>query len=57
MKLELTPHVKKMVLAFIAVLVLTGGIELWMGRSLFGPDARRQTVTGPAVTSQPSVKL
>src|SRR6185369_10519612 len=27
-------------LAFIAVLALTGGIELWMGRSPLGPDAR-----------------
>jgi hypothetical protein len=25
---------------FIAVFVLTGGIELWMGRSLLGPDGR-----------------
>ena len=26
--------------AFIAVIILTGGVELWMGRSLFGPDGR-----------------
>ena len=26
--------------AFIAVLVLTAGIELWMGRSLLGPDGK-----------------
>src|SRR5512136_509153 len=25
---------------FIAVLALTGGIELWMGRSLLGPDGK-----------------
>lgn len=28
------------VVAFLAVIVLTGGIELGMGRSLFGPDGR-----------------
>ena len=26
--------------AFIAVLALTGGVELWLGRSLLGPDGR-----------------
>jgi hypothetical protein len=26
--------------AFIAVLVLTAGVELWMGRSLLGPDGK-----------------
>jgi hypothetical protein len=40
MKLELTPDAKKMVLACIAVLALTGGIELWIGRSPLGPDGR-----------------
>ena len=25
---------------FLAVLAMTGGIELWMGRSLFGPDGK-----------------
>jgi hypothetical protein len=25
---------------FLAVLAITGGIELWMGRSLFGPDGK-----------------
>jgi len=31
---------KWMVLAFVAVIVLTGGLELGMGRSLLGPDGR-----------------
>jgi len=25
---------------FVAVLVLTAGVELWMGRSLLGPDGK-----------------
>lgn len=25
---------------FLAVLAITGGVELWMGRSLFGPDGK-----------------
>ncbi len=31
---------KRTIFIFIAALALTGGIELWMGRSPFGPDGR-----------------
>jgi len=31
---------KWIALAFVAIVVLTGGTELWMGRSMLGPDAR-----------------
>ncbi len=31
---------KWIISAFIAVLVLTAGVELWMGRSLLGPDGK-----------------
>jgi hypothetical protein len=40
MKAELIQPALIVTLIFIAVFVLTGGIELWMGRSLFGPDGR-----------------
>ena len=40
MKFESATHTRNMLLAFLAVLALTGGIELWMGRSLLGPDGR-----------------
>ena len=35
----LHPH-WQLIAAFAAVLLVTGGIELWMGRSLFGPDGK-----------------
>jgi hypothetical protein len=31
---------KWIVVAFVAVIMVTGGIELWMGRSLLGPSGR-----------------
>ena len=30
----------QIIAAFLAVLLVTGGIELWLGRSLFGPDGK-----------------
>jgi hypothetical protein len=34
---RLTPH-KWLITAFLGIIALTGGIELWMGRSPLGPD-------------------
>ncbi|MEI9959970.1 MAG: DUF2585 family protein [Limisphaerales bacterium] len=33
-------HYGKIIVAILAAIILTGGIELWMGRSLFGPDGK-----------------
>src|SRR5258706_5943114 len=40
MKSEPARQTRNVILIFIAVVALTGGIELWMGRSLSGPDGR-----------------
>jgi len=45
------------IVAFIAVLVFTGGIELWMGRSLFGPDGRFGWWAGSIWSSENSQRL
>ena len=46
-----------MLFAFIAVLAVTGGIELAMGRSLFGPDGRFGFWEGNIWSSENSQRL
>ncbi|MGA2854747.1 MAG: DUF2585 family protein [Verrucomicrobiota bacterium] len=43
--------------AFIAALVLTAGIELWMGRSLLGPDGKFGLWEGNIWSSENSQRL
>jgi hypothetical protein len=43
--------------AFLSVLVLTGGIELWMGRSPLGPDGRFGLWDGNIWSSECSQRL
>jgi hypothetical protein len=43
--------------AFIAVLVLTAGVELWMGRSLLGPDGKFGLWDGNIWSSENSQRL
>lgn len=57
MKLAMTTHTRNVLLAFIAVLALTGGIELWMGRSPFGPDGRFGWWDGNIWSSENSQRL
>jgi len=45
------------VAAFLATLILTGGIELWMGRSLLGPDGRFGFWEGSIWSSECSQRL
>ena len=42
---------------FIAVLVLTAGVELWMGRSLLGPDGKFGLWDGNIWSSENSQRL
>ena len=57
MKFELTPPVKRVLLACLAVLALTGGIELWMGRSLLGPDGKFGWWAGSIWSSENSQRV
>lgn len=43
--------------AFIAVLILTAGVELWMGRSLLGPDGKFGFWEGNIWSSENSQRL
>jgi hypothetical protein len=43
--------------AFLAVIFLTGGIELWMGRSLLGPDGKFGLWDGNIWSSECSQRL
>ena len=43
--------------AFIAVIVLTAGVELWMGRSLLGPDGKFGWWEGNIWSSENSQRL
>lgn len=56
MKLKLTPTAK-MAVMLIAVLALTAGIELWMGRSPLGPDGRFGFWEGNIWSSENSQRL
>lgn len=57
MKFELPAAARQMLFAFIAVLAVTGGIELAMGRSLFGPDGRFGFWEGNIWSSENSQRL
>jgi hypothetical protein len=48
---------KWIISAFIAVLVLTAGVELWMGRSLLGPDGKFGLWDGNIWSSENSQRL
>jgi hypothetical protein len=48
---------KWIISAFIAVLVLTAGVELWMGRSLLGPDGKFGLWEGNIWSSENSQRL
>ena len=50
-------HNKWIIGVFIAVLVLTAGIELWMGRSLLGPDGKFGLWEGNIWSSENSQRL
>jgi hypothetical protein len=43
--------------AFLSVFVLTGGVELWMGRSLLGPDGKFGLWNGNIWSSECSQRL
>src|SRR5476651_943311 len=45
------------IIIFIAALLLTGSIELWMGRSLLGPDGRFGWWDGSIWSSENSQRL
>src|SRR5450631_3872489 len=57
MKFELTARTRNVLLVFLAVLALTGGIELWMGRSLLGPDGKFGFWEGNIWSSENSQRL
>jgi len=48
---------KWIISAFIAVLALTAGVELWMGRSLLGPDGKFGLWDGNIWSSENSQRL
>ena len=48
---------KWIITAFIAVLVLTAGVELWMGRSTLGPDGKFGLWEGNIWSSENSQRL
>jgi len=48
---------KWIALAFVAIVVLTGGTELWMGRSMLGPDAQFGLWEGDIWSSECSQRL
>ena len=50
-------HYRWSISAFLSVLVLTGGIELWMGRSPLGPDGRFGFWEGNIWSSECSQRL
>ena len=57
MKNESTPRSKQVLFVFIAVLALTGGVEIGMGRSLLGPDGRLGFWDGNIWSSENSQRL
>jgi hypothetical protein len=50
-------HHKWIIGAFITILVLTAGVELWMGRSLLGPDGKFGLWDGNIWSSENSQRL
>jgi hypothetical protein len=57
MKFEPATRTRNVLLAFLAVFALTGGIELWMGRSLLGPDGKFGWWEGNIWSSENSQRL
>ncbi|HEX5400161.1 MAG TPA: DUF2585 family protein [Verrucomicrobiae bacterium] len=54
---EFLERYKWNIAAFLTVLFLTAGIELWMGRSLLGPDGRFGLWTGDIWSSENSQRV
>jgi len=60
MHAELNPRpmrLKWVVLSVVAVMILTGGIERWMGRSTLGPDGKLRLWEGNIWSSECSQRL
>src|SRR5476651_2284780 len=54
---ELMKRHRWIIAVFIGVFVFTGGIELWMGRSLFGPDGKFGFWAGSIWSNENSQRL